>query len=213
MTPLSPIYRALKAREGAIVTIIDATKLQTPVYSAKTLVFDMNLRNGWYCGVSEYLIWGKVPTEAIVSSFKVSELEKIASEHKDIGDMLQVNKMQNFKTTVGSSRKSLRTMLSKGPGKLDHDSGLVVGKLLKLLNISKTYSEGVALNFTRSWQFSMDGSWDEFKTGLNEAFVRSSLLSPPATTRSQLSVSVPGVGECAVNGSDDDYVMIENESA
>ena len=104
-------------------------------------------------------------------------------------------------------------MLSKGPGKLDHDSGLVVGKLLKLLNISKTYSEGVALNFTRSWQFSMDGSWDEFKTGLNEAFVRSSLLSPPATTRSQLSVSVPGVGECAVNGSDDDYVMIENESA
>ena len=46
MTPLSPIYRALKAREGAIVTIIDATKLQTPVYSAKTLVFDMNLRNG-----------------------------------------------------------------------------------------------------------------------------------------------------------------------
>lgn len=197
ITPLSPIHRASKKGEGAMITIIDPTKLLTPCYSAKALVLNLGLRNGWYCGVGEYLIWGRVPSQAIVASVKISDLEKIAAEDQEIGELLQVDKIQSH----GSCGDKLRRALSTGPGRLDRSSGFTVGRLLKRLEIPQSHTEAVAKNITCSWRFDRNGMWEEFKEGLHAAY-GAPLVSPQSN----------GHGEEEAVGLDGDgYVMVDLE--
>lgn len=205
ITPLSPIHRAFQRGQGAIVTIIDPSKLRTPLFSAKALVFKLGLRNGWYCGIGEYLIWGRVPSQAIVASFKVSDLEKIAAEDPEIANILQVDKIQSH----GSCGDKLRKALSTGPGKLDSLSGFIVGRLLRRLGIPQSHSEAVAYNITRSWGFGRDGrdgTWDQFSEGLSDAYTAPSEHSPLVS--SQSNGHVP---EEASDVDDEDYVLVDHE--
>lgn len=223
ITPLSPIHRAFKNREGAIVTIIDPAKLQTPFFFAKAFVFNLEIRQGKYCGVGEYLIWGKVPSQAIVASFKISDLERIAADHGDIEDMLGIGEIQRQE----KCDERLRRALSKGPGRLDSNSGFIVGKLLNLLGIPQSHGELVAEKIVSSWRLRRTGSWENFKSGLNSAFAASfGLPSPLPSSQSNMSgvlggdevhgdevdVDVVDVDELDADWSSGDYVMVHNES-
>ena len=195
--PLSPIHRALHKQEGAIVTIFDSNKIQTPIYSAKSLVSNMEIRRSRYDGRTEYLIWGEILTEAIVATFKISELQRIATEDKEIGNILQLNQL---------SKRGLRDMTSLGTVahnrsvRLSRQSGLSVGKLLQLLGISKIYVEEVATSIARSWQFYRRGAWDEYIHGVKEVFklplpqgppmAQSTLVATPASKAHSKSVPI-----------------------
>lgn len=203
MTPLSPIHRALKKREGALVTIIDPSQLQTPIYSAQALVSNLALREGWYCGVGEYLIWGSVPSQAIVTSFKISDLERIAAEDQAIGEILQFDQIE----ASVSCGDPLRRALARGPGKVDHSSGFTVGRLLRRLSVPQSHSEAVAGNITCSWKFGHAGTWDDFSDGLRAAYAISSERSAYFASPAQPSVHE----EDAPDSQSDDYVIVGSE--
>lgn len=207
ITPLPSIHRGLNKKEGAIITVIDPSNVRTPIYSAKGFVYGMDIRQGRYDGRGEFLIWGKVPSEAIVSSFKISDLEQIAAEDDDIGEILQVDQIQKH------TGKRLRSILANGPGRLDHHSGSTIGKLLRLLSIPEIHAENVAINIARSWGIRR-GHWEDFEAGLNSGFAPvlapspDPLPSPLPTPVSLRQSNVIDLEEGTDDNLDDDVVVV-----
>lgn len=207
ITPLPTIHRALNKQEGAIITIIDPSKVRTPIYSARGLVYGMNIRQRKYDGRGEFLIWGAVSHEAIVATFKISDFERIAAENADIGDILQVDQIRK------STGKRLRSILATGPGRLDYPSGATIGKLLRLLSIPKTYAGQFATNITRSWIINR-GSREEFMAGLDAGLASTPSPSPAPspslfpTPASIAQSNIIDLEESAGDDSDDDIVLL-----
>ncbi|OGM40487.1 hypothetical protein ABOM_011005 [Aspergillus bombycis] len=175
---LAPVHRAIKHKEGAIITMIDSKKLQTQVYSAQKLVRKVGLKVGKYNGGGEFFIWGKVHRSAIISSFKVSSLLQIASEHPHIESILQLD-------TIGTYEKagrSLHQVLAKGPGQLDHQSGLIIGELLARLQVPQQYCHSVGQGIAYSWRLNTQkGSWQEFIGGVYSGYSSLSEINNPGT--------------------------------
>jgi hypothetical protein len=44
-------------------------------------------------GYGEYLVWHKVPIDAIACTMSLTELKRIVSEHSDIGAFLQLRRI------------------------------------------------------------------------------------------------------------------------
>ena len=163
---LAPVHRAIRAGEGAAVTFIDTSKLETKVYSAKSLVWDLGIKIKGYRGLGEYLVWGKVPTSAIICTFKISTLVNIAEEDTGIGEILQLNRIKSSKR----NRNELQTALSKGPGRVDSTSGLVVGRLLRKLNVPDPYLEAVAVKISHSWRFARCKDTSDYLNGVQAGY-------------------------------------------
>ncbi|GAB1198856.1 hypothetical protein APSETT444_008186 [Aspergillus pseudonomiae] len=180
---LAPVHRAINKKEGAIVTMIDSKKLQTQVYSAKKLLRKLGLRVGIYNGAGEFLIWGKVHGSAIISSFKASSLLQIASEYPHIESILQLD-------TIGTYEKagrSLHQVLAKGPGQLDHQSGLIIGELLARLQVPQRYCNLVGQGIAYSWRLNTKkGTWQEFIGGIYSGYSSLSEVQNPETPLSAI---------------------------
>lgn len=171
-SPLAPVHRSLRAREGALISIIDSSRLEGYVYSARQLVRDLDIQIPGYRGIGEYLIWGRVPTPAIICSFTITELVRIANDDAEIGQLLQLDRIEAYKR----NQPRLKRALSRGPGKLDWRSGCAVGRLLEKLNLPVAHIDKVALAICRSWQFSRSGSKHDYTRGARHGYM--SLPSP-----------------------------------
>ncbi|PLN84556.1 hypothetical protein BDW42DRAFT_35259 [Aspergillus taichungensis] len=163
---LAPLHRALRNQEGAMISIIDTSKLQTPVFSARDLVKRLKINIRGYHGGGEYLIWAKVPSPAIVCSYKASTLLEIAKAVDDIGSILQLDTISSFKR----ARPALHQALKEGPGRRDFESGLTIGKLLSMITVPREYCKLVGEGLTYSWRFTRDGSLEEFHAGVEEGY-------------------------------------------
>ncbi|CAL5870091.1 uncharacterized protein PFLUO_LOCUS4325 [Penicillium psychrofluorescens] len=160
-TLLGPIHRALRAGADAVVSIIDSSKLDTAAFSAKSIVINSGIQFKRYKGYSEFLIWGYVPKEAIVTTFKVSDLETIASTHCQIGQLLQLSKIRK----EDNIRPSLRAILAKSFPSLE--AGQIVGKLLECLQIPDAYRTDVALTLAKSWKWRLEEPKAHFLRGVD----------------------------------------------
>lgn len=169
---LAPVHRAIRAREGAIISVIDPSRLER-VYSAKDLIRDLKINIRGYRGIGEYLVWGKILTPAIICSFTASNLMKIAEEDEEIDQILQLCQIESSQ----KNRAGLHATLSQGPGKLDHRCGLVIGRLLRKLGVPSPYVENVAVGLSHSWRFSR-GNHEDFLKGAREGYA----LPMPAST-------------------------------
>lgn len=200
---LAPLHRALRAREGAIVSIVDSSKLQTEAYSAQRVVRELNINISGYRGVGEYLIWGKIPTPAIVCSFTISNLVRIAEKDKEIWRLLQLDQIESSQRNRGK----LHRTLSQGPGNADHRSGRTVGRLLAMLNLPSPNIEGVAMGLSYSWRFKKNGTLEEYLKGLKEGYLAPMMV--PTTPETPSSPPQPDIviGEEA----DDSLAMSEEE--
>ncbi|KAF7158388.1 hypothetical protein CNMCM6106_004964 [Aspergillus hiratsukae] len=167
---LAPIHRAMWGKEGTRVSIIDTRKLTGPLYSATELVRKNKIQIRGYSGIGEYLIWGDIPTPAIICSFKITTLIRIAQENEDIGRILQLDKIASYKRVRGN----LRTVLSKETGSMNvnHASGVSLGKLLHFINVPQAYYQTVGEGIIKSWQLQKQGAWQEFQQGLEVGFTR-----------------------------------------
>ncbi|KAF7115291.1 hypothetical protein CNMCM5793_001927 [Aspergillus hiratsukae] len=118
----------------------------------------------------EYLIWGDIPTPAIICSFKITTLIRIAQENEDIGRILQLDKIASYKRVRGN----LRTVLSKETGSMNVNqaSGVSLGKLLHFINVPQAYYQTVGEGIIKSWQLQKQGAWQEFQQGLEVGFTR-----------------------------------------
>ncbi|KAF9885531.1 hypothetical protein FE257_012859 [Aspergillus nanangensis] len=174
--------RALWNEEGAIISIIDPKEIENPIFSAEKILRQLGERpHGWYTGVGEYLIWWKVPSSAIVCSFKASEVLQIAAKFPHISEVLQLPKLASAET----SGAPLRRKLSQGPGKLDKETGLVIGNFLALVGVPHEYAPLVGEGMVKSWWMDHRGlSWSGFLDGLNEAY-----QFPISTIPATMSVS------------------------
>lgn len=197
----APVHRALRAREGAIVSIFDSSRLQTEAYSAQKLVKELGIKISGYRGVGEYLIWGRIPTPAIICSFTISNLVRIAEEDKEIGRLLQLGLIESFRWNRGK----LHNALSNGPGKADRRSGLAIGRLLARLNLPISYAEGVARSFCYSWHFKK-GKLDDYLQGVREGY-----LAPMTVPTAPETPSSPAQPEAMLEEESDDSLATSEE--
>ncbi|KAF5860246.1 hypothetical protein ETB97_001780 [Aspergillus alliaceus] len=161
---LAPVHRAIKHKEGAIVTMIDPQKLPTQVFSAKELLRKIGLRIGRYTGAGEFFIWGKISSSAIISSWKISSLLQITSEHPHIESILQLGIIGAY----DKAGRPLHRALEMGKGQLGHQSGLSIGELLARLQVPPQYCHLIAQGIVYSWRFNREeSSWEDFIEGVN----------------------------------------------
>lgn len=200
-SPLAPVHRSLRAGEGARVSIIDPSRLGNHVYSARMLVKDLGIRISGYRGIGEHLVWGRIETRAIICSFTITSLVRIAEEDREIGQILQLD-------VIGSSprnRGNLHQRLSLGPGKLDWSSGRVVGRMLRKLSVPDLYIERIALGISRSWRFSRSGRQDEYLKGVREGYLSPSsaaTVSPQAPLQNEPYTPVEEDSDVDMNDED-----------
>lgn len=190
---LAPIHRALRNEEGAIVSIIDQKKLETPVYSAHTLIKTLNLRFSWYNGAAEYLIWGSIPKSAIVCSFKASTLLRIAQENPKVEELLQLEKIKSFPRCG----KPLHRELAKGPGSLDHETGVTIGKFLFQLEVPYEHCKSVSYSMYCSWRMKRRGSVEEFYGGVEDGYysLNQHLTPSPVMDNSEIPDDMSEISE------------------
>jgi hypothetical protein len=187
---LAPMHRAIKNKEGAIISIIDSKKLQSQVFSAKQFVRKVGLKIRGYNGAGEYLIWGKVHSKAIICSFKISSLLQIARENPRFESLLQLEVIEAHE----KASRSLHRALAKGPEKLDQQSGFLIGELLSLLSVPQQYCHLVGQGIVFSWRMNREeGSWQDFAEGVNSGF-----SSPSVNQGSSSPASLPVLSD-AVN--------------
>lgn len=153
------------------------------MHSAKSLVWDLGTRIRGYRGLGEYLVWGKIPTPAIICSFRISTLVRIAEEDARIREILQLNCIKSFKR----NRNELQKALSQGPGRVDSASGLVVGRLLQKLNVPSSYLEPVAIMLSHSWRFARCKDTSEYLTGVQAGYHGHRPSSSPVLGQSLLN--------------------------
>lgn len=159
-SPLAPIHRALANRNGAVVTVIDTSKLNTKVFYTAPLAVRTGIVALWR-GYGEYLIWGHIPTEAIAFTVEITSLEDIANSHRDINRLMQIPLISNVKYC----NYNLRDMLAsrrKSPFK----SGRTLGKLLTLLQVPMVYWDSISYRFARTWGWRCGEEITQFCSGL-----------------------------------------------
>ncbi|KAJ5774239.1 hypothetical protein N7457_009135 [Penicillium paradoxum] len=146
LSPLAPIHRALASQKGAIVTVIDTSKLNTKVFYACPLAVRTRSLVHMWKGYGEYLIWGHIPTEAIVSTLEIARLEEIANSHRDINRLMQISLISSLKYCDNHLRDMLASK-TKSPFK----SGRTLGKLLTLLQVPMVHWDNIAPRFAKTW--------------------------------------------------------------
>lgn len=160
-SPLAPIHRAIHSELDAAIAVIDTSKLNTKVFYAHPLAKHTDSFTYSWRGFGEFLIWGQVPTEAIVFTLKAHELERISRTHKDISRLIQLPLIhESFRCN-----QSLRDRLA-AKRKSAYKSGRTLGKLLSLLCFPRIYWESFAQWFTKSWGWICPQEFVQFLSGL-----------------------------------------------
>ncbi|KAJ5834524.1 hypothetical protein N7447_000550 [Penicillium robsamsonii] len=146
-SPLAPLHRAIAGQNGAILTVIDTSKLETKVFYACPLAIrTRTLVCGGWRGFGEYLIWGSIPSQAIAYTVEIASLQQVAQSHRDINRLLQLPLI----SSVPRCNTKLREMLAL-KRKSPFQSGRTLGKLLTLLQVPAIYWENLANVFFKAW--------------------------------------------------------------
>jgi hypothetical protein len=174
-SPLAPLHRALAGGKGAILTVIDTSKLDTKVFYACPLAIRTRTLTYSWKGYGEYLIWGRVATDAIAFSVEITRVEDIAQSHRDIGRLLQIPLICSF-LRCNQKLREILAVKRKSPFK----SGRTLGKLLTVLEVPTIHWDNIASRFAKSW------GWVHKK---ETALFHSGLLSAPPYLPEELSDS------------------------
>ncbi|KAJ5172004.1 hypothetical protein N7492_004597 [Penicillium capsulatum] len=144
--PLAPVHRALHEQKGAMVSIIDPSKVDHPIFKAHDLVPVTDTATFSWRGYGEYEVWGRVPAEAIICSFPISRLEVIRG--LDIRNFLQLDVIRNFPRCNGILYRALASNLSP---KKKVSYLLMLKDLGEFLGVPEDYRDLVAKGFFESW--------------------------------------------------------------
>lgn len=174
-SPLAPLHRAIANQNGAILTVIDTSKLETKVLYAHPLAIRTRTFTYKWKGYGEYLIWGRIPLEAIVFSVEITSFEQIIQSHRDVDRLMQTSLIRSSPRCD----QKLRDMLA-AKRKSPFQSGRTLGKLLTLLEVPTIHWDNIASRFAKSW------GW---KYAKEIALLHSGLRSAPPYLSEELSDS------------------------
>ncbi|KAL4918972.1 hypothetical protein BDW62DRAFT_210144 [Aspergillus aurantiobrunneus] len=203
---LAPIHRGLRNKEGASVSLIDAQKLNSNVYSAYDFVRKHKVKIGrTYNGAGEYLVWGTINSDAIICTFKITTLLRIAAENSDMNRLLQLDRI----SASQKNRKRLHQAMSKDAVYLDKQAGATVGRLLSFLEVPQEYCEIVSEGLAHSWRIKTRyNPWRDFFEGVELE------LSPvPDVNANDYNASeseLYSLSEISTDDADDDLDFVED---
>ncbi|KAF7715065.1 Uncharacterized protein PECH_003535 [Penicillium ucsense] len=112
--PIAPLHRALRNGHQAKITLIDTCimpSLQGYVLSAQPLAQITDTIVDRWKGYGEYAIWGSIPREAIVTTFSLADIEKIARDDPEVRQFLQLDLIRGEATCHRGLRRKLRENL------------------------------------------------------------------------------------------------------
>jgi hypothetical protein len=161
--PLAPFHRALTGQKGAMVSIIDTSKVTSKIFYAHPLAAQTRTFTHSWKGYAEYLVWGQIPAEAIVSTLDINSVGLIAQLNRDINRLLQpliIGKMLRC-------NQKLRDILAiRRKGKSSFRCGLTLRKLLVLLQVPRAYWQDFASKFAHCWGWKYAQEKREFLDGV-----------------------------------------------
>lgn len=144
--PLAPIHRAIHRQKGAVISVIDPTKVGTPIFKANKLVPITKTATHSWRGSGEFEIWGRIPGEAIVCTFHIALLEAIRG--RDIEDFLQLEEIRAHKRCSNDLYITLASNLSLS---MRENYILTLEGLGELLGVPETYRALVAQGLFEAW--------------------------------------------------------------
>ncbi|KAM5442862.1 hypothetical protein MferCBS31731_002248 [Microsporum ferrugineum] len=183
-SPLGVFHRALKERKAQI-SILDTSKISlTQLYPAISyLRYDPiqygTQGKGRYFGQGEWLVWGAIPPEAILTTFSTSTLFSISSEYPSIGKLLQLHVIKDAKFNRAPLGRKLRSKNVVA----DIQSGRYMGQLLKLLNVPQSHIAALSMLFAVKWSFQSPGDKRaSYLQGVQRGYISAFGLDIPLNT-------------------------------
>ncbi|KAJ5386803.1 hypothetical protein N7509_009344 [Penicillium cosmopolitanum] len=133
-SPLAPIHRAVRHQDGAVICVIDPSKLETNVFKAVPLVEMTNTTLRSWKGFGEYEVWEKIEGPAIVCTFDIGTLMSIDHDSPVIGGFLQLPIICGYGTCSNALHVRLKSIL-----KSHHDHDMALSRLMELLEVPEQY--------------------------------------------------------------------------
>ena len=100
-----------------------------------------------YDGDTEWLIWARVPEEAILSTISIDSLREYIASHPDLESLLHFQRIQKAKTWYGYA-----PFLKAKAAKIDFSAGQSVGGFLAFSGIPEKYMNSTALSIAKAWK-------------------------------------------------------------
>lgn len=180
-SPLGVFHRALRAGK-ANISILDTSKMnQSHLFSVFPFLRHEPIMYGSdgksrYFGQGEWLVWGIIPSEAIITTFSTDTLFSISTEYPSIGKLLQLHLIKKAKF----NRAPLTRKLGSKNVMSDVHSGRCMGQFLKLLNVPQSHISTLAMLFATKWSWRSPGDKRAaYLQGVQRGFISAYSLKLP----------------------------------
>ena len=152
---LPVLHRGFQSNANASVTIINIRKVVesqqrngSRLYAAAHIIKQHGLSNEvyGYRGRSEWVVWGVVDHDAIVTTFKIEHLRKQLIGAPDVQIVLRFPEIESAKNA-----EEYRAKLNNNVNHVSKASGRVVGKFLAFTGMPDPYINTAAKKIARDW--------------------------------------------------------------
>ena len=167
-------HHGLKSASDSSIVVVDLHKVEKHDeqhhFGRVQSVKDLNLKSpDGYNGSGEYLVWGEVPGNAVISCQSITQ---ILSNLPNCGDGAPFH-VDTIRSAKYSTAARNRIKVARTP--LTIHNGKAVGNLLRALKIPKKHLKDAVYSVIADWQFqaSRSGMWQknrEFMLGIHEGF-------------------------------------------
>jgi len=155
-----------------------------------------------YDGDTEWLIWARIPGEAILSTISIDSLREYIKSHPDLEDLLHFKRIQKARSWYGYA-----PFLKAKAAKIDFGVGQTVGSFLAVCGIPQKYMQSTALSIAKMWKFRglNDGKKNQdYVKGVYAGFAGHNSPGDSATDDSP-AISDDDTTQCLEEDSDDDF--------
>lgn len=153
---LPALHRGLLSSMDASIAVIDLHTVSrsqewnhSKVYVAGHIIKRLGLRQEvyGYRGRSEWLVWGMIDKNAIITTFKVEALRRFLARSPDVSIVLHFTEIESSRNA-----KEYREKLKGNVNYVGRASGRVIGKFLACTGLPDSYVESAAKKISRDWQ-------------------------------------------------------------
>jgi len=155
---LPVLHRGLQSPAGArasvaIINLHTISNNQTHnnprLYLAAKIIKQLGITHQvyGYRGISEWLVWGMIEKEAIVTTFRIEDIRRFLTGSPDVCIVLRFPEVESSRNA-----NEYREKLKGNPNHVGRASGRVVGKFLAFVELPDPYIESAAKKMARDWQ-------------------------------------------------------------
>lgn len=151
---LPVLHRGLLSTIDACIAVIDLhavsrSRNHSKVYAGAYIIKRLGLQQDayGYRARTEWLVWGMIGKEAIVTTFKVENLRRYLTGSPDVCIVLRFPEIESSRNA-----DEYRKRLNGNPNQVGKAAGRVIGKFLGFMELPESYVESAAKKVARAWQ-------------------------------------------------------------